>query len=284
MNQEKRPITLEDIIRLKRAERPPAEFWASFDRELRAKQLAALVEKRPWWRSIPTMLGGLTRSKYHLPLGATAVLAITFLVTRDHESAVVLHSSATPAKVAVADVTQVNEGSVSAPAAKVEHVAVSEVAPVAVAALDEAGSPSAVASVALNAAENSAPDEIEVAMPVRQQLDTPSSRFIAENLKAAQAAEPAIARSLLSRGQGFENRGLTAKVAMIEPLARMKAPSNATFAKINSALMNASFKVDNSAVTSERAASRLSEEQLYDHVSRFRANGGNHGLGLDTRL
>ena len=53
MNQEKRPITLEDILRLKRAERPPAEFWDSFDRQLRAKQLAALVEKRPWWRSLP---------------------------------------------------------------------------------------------------------------------------------------------------------------------------------------------------------------------------------------
>ena len=82
MNQEKRPITLEDILRLKRAERPPAEFWESFDRELRAKQLAALVEKRPWWRSLPRAfsLSGFTR--FHLPVGATAVLAITFLATR----------------------------------------------------------------------------------------------------------------------------------------------------------------------------------------------------------
>ena len=42
MNQEnKRPVTLEDLLRLKRAERPAAEFWVRFDRELRAKQEAA---------------------------------------------------------------------------------------------------------------------------------------------------------------------------------------------------------------------------------------------------
>jgi hypothetical protein len=68
-------VTLEDILRLKRAERPSAEFWSQFDRELRVKQLAALVEKRPWWRTISLgrILGGVRR--FHLPLGATAVLA-----------------------------------------------------------------------------------------------------------------------------------------------------------------------------------------------------------------
>ena len=35
---EKRPVTIEDLLRLKSTERPPAEFWDKFDRELRAKQ------------------------------------------------------------------------------------------------------------------------------------------------------------------------------------------------------------------------------------------------------
>src|SRR6185503_11573841 len=82
MNQEKRPITLEDIIRLKRAERPPAEFWTDFDRELRAKQLAALVEKRPWWRGVPRV----SFSRFRLLLGASAVLAITFIALRDYKT------------------------------------------------------------------------------------------------------------------------------------------------------------------------------------------------------
>lgn len=94
----KRPVTLEDILRLKRAERPSAEFWSQFDRELRVKQLAALVEKRPWWRTISLgrILGGVRR--FHLPLGATAVLAATLFSVRDFQapksSTVVAPSSA----------------------------------------------------------------------------------------------------------------------------------------------------------------------------------------------
>ena len=54
MNHEKkRAVTIEDLLHLKRTERPPAEFWTHFERDLRAKQLAALVEKRPWWRTLP---------------------------------------------------------------------------------------------------------------------------------------------------------------------------------------------------------------------------------------
>src|SRR5262245_42366635 len=73
MNRDsKRPVTLEDLLSLKRAERPPAEFWTRFERDLRAKQLAALVEKRPWWQSMPRLFAGFSR--YHLPIGATAVV------------------------------------------------------------------------------------------------------------------------------------------------------------------------------------------------------------------
>ena len=35
-------VSLEDLLRLKREERPTSEYWSQFDRELRAKQLAAL--------------------------------------------------------------------------------------------------------------------------------------------------------------------------------------------------------------------------------------------------
>lgn len=41
--------TLDDLLRLKRAERPDAAFWDDFERGLRQKQLAAIVEPRPWW-------------------------------------------------------------------------------------------------------------------------------------------------------------------------------------------------------------------------------------------
>src|SRR5438105_6809780 len=72
----KRPVEIEDLLRLKRAERPPAEFWNEFDRALRAKQLAALVGRRPWWQTLPRVLAGWRRAG--IPIGATAVAALTF--------------------------------------------------------------------------------------------------------------------------------------------------------------------------------------------------------------
>ena len=73
-------VTLEDLLQLKRAERPPAEFWTRFEQELRAKQLAAIVEKRPWWQ-------GLSRTwvRFSLPVGAAAALA--FVLVQEHNFA-----------------------------------------------------------------------------------------------------------------------------------------------------------------------------------------------------
>jgi hypothetical protein len=73
-------ITVEDLLRLKRTERPPQEFWAKFDAEIRAKQLSAIVSKRPWW-------AGLTRSftlvrSLQLPMGAAAAVALTYAGVR----------------------------------------------------------------------------------------------------------------------------------------------------------------------------------------------------------
>ena len=70
------PLTLEDLLRLKRAERPSPEFWNRFEVELRQKQLAALIDRRPWWQTFPRYLA---KPRMFLPLGATAVLALTLL-------------------------------------------------------------------------------------------------------------------------------------------------------------------------------------------------------------
>ena len=76
------PVTLEDLLRLKRSERPAPEFWAEFERTLRQKQLAALVEKKSWWHSVAAAYGRFGR--VGLPLGAAAIVAVTFLSTRNH--------------------------------------------------------------------------------------------------------------------------------------------------------------------------------------------------------
>ncbi len=77
MNPEsKRKVTVEDLLRLKRAERPPAAFWTTFEAEIRAKQLSAIVNKRPWWHGLSRAAAVVTR--YQLPFGAAAALAVTW--------------------------------------------------------------------------------------------------------------------------------------------------------------------------------------------------------------
>lgn len=76
MNPEpKRKITVEDLIRLKRAERPGADYWAGFETQLRAKQLAAIVVKRPWWDGPARVLSAVWR--HPMPVGAAAAVALT---------------------------------------------------------------------------------------------------------------------------------------------------------------------------------------------------------------
>ncbi|MFA5056893.1 MAG: hypothetical protein WC485_02165 [Opitutaceae bacterium] len=73
-------VTLEDLLRLKRTERPPAEFWIQFERELQQKQLAALVERKAWWHELAAFYSRYGRVR--APLGATAILALTLFSIR----------------------------------------------------------------------------------------------------------------------------------------------------------------------------------------------------------
>jgi hypothetical protein len=99
-------VSLGELLRLKRAERPEPEFWARFEQDLRAKQLAAIVEKRPWWVALrlPLATRALSRWTVQLPLGAAAVLALSFVVVREDRpnAAVVTPTARAEVKVATA--------------------------------------------------------------------------------------------------------------------------------------------------------------------------------------
>ncbi len=73
--RKKTKITLEDLLQIKRAERPSPDFWPHFERELRAKQLAAIVETRPWWRLV---VARKFLVRWCVPLGAAAMVAMVF--------------------------------------------------------------------------------------------------------------------------------------------------------------------------------------------------------------
>jgi hypothetical protein len=75
-------VTLEALLRLKRAERPSPEFWVQFDAELKRRQLAAAIEqRRPWWQFSPRLL------RFGLPVGAAAAVAFSFFATRSGQPA-----------------------------------------------------------------------------------------------------------------------------------------------------------------------------------------------------
>lgn len=262
MNQQsKHPVAIEDLLRLKRAERPVAEFWTEFDRELRQKQLAALVAKRPWWRTLPRSLRGLAR--YHLPLGATAVLAVTLLSIRDYQA---ISPAANQAASSSYDVTPRETA--------VPPVATSEVAPATEDERGQAAAPEvtpAAAPVTAMSSEANSPGEFARMIPGLAAQDPtstaelrPSARSIAENRAVAEAM-------LGTSGSSFEARALPARITPTEPLAQMSNPAETRRSRF--ALAFAAASISTSPAPTARVASRLSDEQLYDTIRRFGASG-----------
>src|SRR3978361_883068 len=93
-------ITIEDLLHLKKSERPSAGFWANFENELRQKQLSALVEKRAWWHDLPRYFA----RRIYLPIGATAILTFTLVSVKYYTPVPVAPAySATLAPIVVAN-------------------------------------------------------------------------------------------------------------------------------------------------------------------------------------
>jgi len=71
--------TLEDLIRLKRAERPDAAFWHDFERGMRKKQLAAIIEPKPWWLGLSILSSKFGPLGIPVSAGAAAMLALVVM-------------------------------------------------------------------------------------------------------------------------------------------------------------------------------------------------------------
>ncbi len=275
MKSEKRPIEIEDLLRLKRTERPPADFWARFDRELRAKQLAALVERRPWWQTMPRLFSGVSR--YRLPLGAAAMLALTVVAVR--------HSPTTPAGMDDADpsprpVPVTSPVAVAAPAEAPSRMASpvlpsigENTPPVLVARVETAVAPAPVA-----AATNSISSQVNVSIlstsgdEFARNEDVGGLRPMGAALMVRTDGDLSGARGFLTQAAtGFEARALPVRSA-VDPLQHITPPGERSRAKLLTAMLSMTT-VDTPARTGERAADRISEERLYDQVSRFGARG-----------
>jgi hypothetical protein len=268
-------VSLEDILRLKRAERPDAEFWVEFEDQLRHKQLAAIVDKRPWWRRFSS--AGI--AKFSLPLGATVIVAFTLFTFRDRSAPTV---DANGALIASA---------VSSPSA---------VAPIAPA------TPTITTRELVVALENNSPAETRSSSTSGHAATASSSnRLMIEGVDVVapreDTGEPSLAQVILGIPGAMESDArpqyqkeadaLLASVNMLEgtraqtisSLDVRSEPEVATPRDDRRARLLASVNSDelgdmvsgNSGVarSRDRIASRLTEQSLYDSIRRLGLNG-----------
>ncbi|HEY0968941.1 MAG TPA: hypothetical protein VGD88_16240 [Opitutaceae bacterium] len=259
-------VTLEELLRLKQAERPSAEFWTRFEQDFRTKQLAAAVEKRRWWYVFPQVFSGLPRLQ--IPLGATAILAVTFLTVREYRQPEIEPGLAPSVPVAAL-------AAATAPASAKEAMPGID-SPVTSTSRFVVETAPTVASVA-GAETESETSGWDLAALMEQRESSfelsPSARSIAANRAAAAEMEPELARFI-------EGQTSTLQLASTrEPLAEVTSPRDARRNRLFAyEPSNSTASAGETMVVRERIASRLSEEQLYDQVRRI--GGGADRLTL----
>jgi hypothetical protein len=251
----KTTVTLEDLLRLKRAERPPEEFWTQFESGMRAKQLAAIVEPRPWWA--PFIRVGARISRYQLPVGATAILAITFLTVREYHPA----STAPVVEPAVAEMASLATLAPAADRAMAADAVSTPAAPSA-AIVAAANEPVPTAAAPVPQADLAPPSTAAVGSSSHVAVVNPeltSARYIAENLAAAQAADSELDQMLSRSVRGVENRP-----ARGEPLTQISVPGETRHSRLlGGTAWLASAGSGNSALRlNEQATRRLTEQRL----------------------
>jgi hypothetical protein len=248
-------LTLEDLLRVKRAERPPADFWTSFDRELRTRQLAAAVEKPRWWFALPRVFAGFAR--YQMPMGAAAVLAVTFLTLREYREPG--FEALYPAPVAPASAL-VDESVPSAHAddydydyVPISRSVVADPLPARAEATRRQSSPSLAAGAGL------------VIEDADERPMTPSARSIAVNLAAI---EPELGRLLGSTGIVPSTRSIREPLAELSSLRDTRREPLFAY----NADLSETADRDGSRAT-DRIGNRINETELYDSVRRLSGGG-----------
>lgn len=246
-------VTVEDLLRLKRAERPAPEFWGNFERELRQKQLTALLEKRPWWQEIPQFLA----RRAYLPVGATAILAFTLVSVKYYA----------PAQLAQVE---------TPPAGSPVSVDRGVVAPVSSPLVNrsESNESATVETVVASAApvSDQASTEVVELMPLLvapRTEETPSARLLAANLTRLEQSDPDFSHNVLNARLSVSAREQVAAPAA-EELASVPTSStrrNRLLAQYGGRQLNPEPAPP--AVVRERLARRLGDTETSDRGNRL---------------
>lgn len=273
MMPEKNPngkLTLEDLLHLKRSEQPSADFWSDFQRELHERQRAAAIEPRRWWFVLPRVFKGLAR--YQMPVGAAAVLAVTFLSFRDYREPsfdVVYTTPVVPAAPAATPVAPTRTVAVEATTIDLATMVV-EAAPSDLASNLPMPSAHRIAEELATAVAWAAAPQSALALNL---TDSPSARSIATNLAAVEAEQSQVRRML-----GEPELRLATTNMEVDPLAQLNSLEDARRQRLFEYDPTAApFATNENGAEETRVhtkiASRLSDDVLYDSVRRLSAVG-----------
>lgn len=264
-------VTIEDLLRLKRAERPASEFWHNFERELRQKQLTALLEKRPWWQGLPQLFA----RRAYLPVGATAILAFTLVSIKYYVPTQVTQVeglSNGAASVSVAG----NEVSAPAPApAAVSTPVSSPLVNRSDATAQRLDDRTAVvmpaAEVAASAPARST--ELTPTMISPETTETPSARSIAANLARLEQSEPELVNAVMGNRLSSPVRAQTA-LAQTSELASVPTGSSKR-SHILAQYSDRPLAPEPTApeIVRERLVRRLADPEITDRISRLGLRG-----------
>ncbi len=279
MKSEKKPntkVTLDDLFALKRAERPPEDFWQGFQRDFHVRQRAEAVEPKRWWFVLPRIFAGFSR--YQMPLGATAVLAVTFVSFRDYQEpgfevaytppvpapAVVVEPAAfvpEPIAIATAPIEQAESEAIFEEVGVVETQLVSAVS-------TPASVPGELSTMVVWAGPALKASDVIPASP------TPSERSIAANLATVEAEQVQVGRLL-----GEPELNLTAAITQTDSLSKVSVPEPTRERLFVYQRSLEDFTIDRDSQsgrdTHSLIADRIQNDELYESVSRVSA-GGNH--------
>jgi len=76
-NEPQQKVTLEELLKVKRSERPDQAFWGQFDRELHQRMMQTLVKKDPWYVQVLRAFQGRIAQTATIS-GLAALLLLTF--------------------------------------------------------------------------------------------------------------------------------------------------------------------------------------------------------------
>jgi hypothetical protein len=184
--------SLEDVLRLKRAERPSPEFWAGFERELRQKQLTALVQKRRWWHTFSQ----LSTRRTYLPVGATAVVAFALVAVRFNSPTRLVSVENTAARIESSD------------------PAIEWLPPTVVVSSQEQYQESLASSIEAPAAGD---EVVALSASMASHEDaSPSARSIAANFARLEQSEPELVQAVIGNRLSSSSRA-TPAVASLDP-------------------------------------------------------------------